>query len=52
MRAVSAHTLESDPYRAGIQLADAVKGIEPEVVFLFPTIPPILPSRLPVSLPS
>jgi hypothetical protein len=38
MKAVSAHTLESDPYRAGIQLADAVKRIEPEVVFLFPTI--------------
>ncbi len=38
MKAASAHTLESDPYRAGIELADALKGIDPEVVLLFPTI--------------
>jgi hypothetical protein len=38
MKALSATTLEMDPYRAGIELADAVKGIDPEVVFLFSTI--------------
>jgi hypothetical protein len=38
MKALSAHTLELDPYRAGVELADALKGIEPEVVLLFSTI--------------
>jgi hypothetical protein len=38
MKALSATTLEMDPYRAGIELADAVKGIDPEVVLLFSTI--------------
>src|SRR5262245_21597693 len=38
MKAVSAHTLESDAYRAGIQLGGAMEGIDPDVVLLFPTI--------------
>jgi hypothetical protein len=38
MKALSAHTLELDPYRAGIVLADALAPVEPEVVLLFSTI--------------
>ncbi len=35
MEARSAMTLEMDPYRAGVELADALAPIDPDVVFLF-----------------
>lgn len=38
MRARSASTQAADPYRAGIALGDALRGLEPEVVFLFSSI--------------
>ncbi|MCB1051525.1 MAG: FIST C-terminal domain-containing protein [Acidobacteria bacterium] len=38
MRAKSAHTLETDPYRAGLALADQLKPLEPDVVILFSSI--------------
>lgn len=38
MLAKSVHTISLDPYRAGAELADRLAEIEPEVVFLFPTI--------------
>jgi hypothetical protein len=38
MHAKSVHTICLDPYRAGAELAGGLAEIEPEVVFLFPTI--------------
>ena len=38
MRARSASTLDLDPYRAGVELADALAPIAPDLVFLFPSI--------------
>jgi hypothetical protein len=38
VQAKSVHTICLDPYRAGAELADGLAQIEPEVVFLFPTI--------------
>jgi len=38
MLAKSAHTLETDPYRAGVALADQLREIDPELVFLFSSI--------------
>lgn len=38
MRAVSCFSTNMDPYRAGIELADKLSAIQPEVIFLFPTI--------------
>ena len=38
MKAKSVHTICLDPYRAGAELADGLAPIDPEVVFLFPTI--------------
>lgn len=38
MRARSCYTQELDPYRAGLELARSLAVIEPELVFLFPSI--------------
>ncbi len=38
MKAQSHYTLNPDPYRAGIELAEGLQDIEPEVIFLFSTI--------------
>ncbi|HEX7670904.1 MAG TPA: FIST N-terminal domain-containing protein [Polyangiaceae bacterium] len=38
MRARSCYTHELDPYRAGLELARSLAAIEPELVFLFPSI--------------
>jgi hypothetical protein len=38
MKALSASTLDLDPYRAGVDLADALASIEPDVIFLFSSI--------------
>ena len=38
METVSVHTTNLDPYRAGIDIARECKKIQPEVIFLFPTI--------------
>src|SRR5512136_2368837 len=38
MKAVSASTLDLDPYRAGVDLADGLASVAPEVVFLFSSI--------------
>lgn len=38
MEALSAMTRAADPYRAGLELGEALAGIEPEVVFLTTTI--------------
>lgn len=38
MRAVSVHTLATDPYRAGVELGERLSSISPEVVFLFASI--------------
>ncbi len=38
MKARSASTLDLDPYRAGVELADALAPIAPDIVFLFPSI--------------
>jgi hypothetical protein len=38
MEAVSAMTRAADPYRAGLELAQTLSGIDPEVVFLTTTI--------------
>ena len=36
--AKSAHSLASDPYRAGIELGNALAGIEPELVLVFAAV--------------
>jgi len=38
MKAVSCFSTNMDPYRAGIELADKLSAIQPEVIFLFPSI--------------
>lgn len=38
MKAVSCFSTNMDPYRAGIELAEKLAAIQPEVVFLFSTI--------------
>ncbi|MBN1619339.1 FIST C-terminal domain-containing protein [candidate division WOR-3 bacterium] len=38
MKALSHFSLNPDPYKAGIQIAEKVAEIDPEIVFLFPTI--------------
>ena len=38
MDAQSAYTLQSDPYRAGVELGEALAAITPEVIFLFSTV--------------
>ena len=38
MRALSAQTSQSDPYRAGLELGEALAECAPEVVFLFSSI--------------
>jgi hypothetical protein len=38
MKVISASTLDLDPYRAGVDLADALASVEPEVIFLFSSI--------------
>ena len=38
MDALSAHTLLSDPYRAGVELGEALLPLAPEVVFLISTV--------------
>lgn len=38
MNALSASTRAADPYRAGLELGEALRGCRPEVVFLFSTI--------------
>lgn len=38
MKALSASTLMSDPYRAGVALGEALKPIDPEVVLIFSAI--------------
>jgi hypothetical protein len=38
MKALSAHTTHTDPYRAGAELAEGLNGVAPEVVFLFASI--------------
>lgn len=35
MRVISSSTMELDPYRAGVELADAMSAISPELIFLF-----------------
>ena len=38
IKARSAHSSHLDPYRAGIEIGEALASLEPEVIFLFPTI--------------
>lgn len=38
MKAKSCFSTNMDPYRAGIEVGEALAEIEPEVIFLFPTI--------------
>ncbi len=38
MKALSHFSLNPDPYKAGIQIAEKFAEIDPEIVFLFPTI--------------
>ena len=38
MRASSAFTCQSDPYRAGLELGEALATVAPEVVFLFSSV--------------
>ncbi len=38
MKAVSCFSTNMDPYRAGVEIAEQLVSIQPEVVFLFPTI--------------
>jgi len=38
VKTVSCFSMNMDPYRAGIELAEKLVAIKPEVVFLFPTI--------------
>jgi len=38
MRALSAFTRQSDPYRAGLELGEALAKVAPEVVFLFSSV--------------
>ena len=38
MKALSTSTFELDPYRAGVEIADSLAIVEPEVIFLFSSI--------------
>lgn len=38
MKALSHFSLNPDPYKAGIEIAEKVSTIEPEIIFVFPTI--------------
>jgi len=46
MRAMSASTVISDPYRAGMALGESIAALDPEVVFLFSSIHYSLPDLL------
>jgi len=46
MRAVSASSVTHDPYRAGLDIGEAMAAIAPEVVFLFSSIHYALPDLL------